>query len=511
MVNESTVFKSNNEHTKSFDVQDVRYHPSNGGEFTVSQSDFIEIPIGITKNGFINPGRTTLNMNWVPKVTGAATGTYQLFSSVAGSHALIERVCVYQGSNLLEEVTDWNRAFATSSVLYSNPSQAKGNGSVRDSALASNYDSHYATSSATSLNFATAWNRATGKTISSEALTPIGESQECSLAFELSDLLGPAAEKLLPTGLANPIRVRIYLTKQIEKVMHGMATMASGLITSTYTSADVTITNVSLDTQLITYDDDTMNRMIAAAGGSESNKLRWSGTQVRCARAVTDYSSDVQAIVPNSQWTNLKAMVCCPFQPTMSKTGDNFANWGNGLFQAQLMIDGSPFPLQYVGNGSALDPGRSVSQLVMSAVNCNRRACEVYTANTSFIPWTSSTTAPASPWTTSNCNASANTRPSVAPDNSLFLAPPVSGTANSQLQTCEKSPVNFCYGFTLSDYSEGRVRRGQDTRARQVVLNLRQANDIPSSSSPCQTLCIQYVGVEYELDLQNGTIRSILQ
>jgi hypothetical protein len=91
------------------------------------------------------------------------------------------------------------------------------------------------------------------------------------------------------------------------------------------------------------------------------------------------------------------------------------------------------------------------------------------------------------------------------------LAPPVSGTADSKIQTVEKSPVNFCYGFTLSDYSEGRVRRGQDTRARQVVLNLRQANDIPSSSSPCQTLCIQYVGVEYELDLQNGTIRSILQ
>ena len=510
MVNESTVFKSNNEHTKSFDVQDVRYHPSNGGEFTVSQSDFIEIPIGITKNGFVNPGRTTLNMTWLPTVTGAATGTYKLFSSVAGSHALIERVCVYQGSNLLEEVTDWNRAFATSSVLYSSPSQAKGNGSVRDSALASNYDSHYATSTAASLNVPTPWNRATGTAISTEATTPVGYAQECSLAFELSDLLGPAAEKLLPTGLANPIRVRIYITKQVEKVMHGLATLASGLISSTYTSADVTITNVSLDTQLITYDDDTMNRMIAAAGGSKNNKLRWSGTQVRCARALTDYSSDVQAIVPNSQWTNLKAMVCSPFMPTMSKTGDNFANWGNGLYQAQLMVDGAPFPLQYTGNGSALDPGRSLSQLVMSAVNCNRRACEVYTANTSFFPWTSTVLEPA-PWATSNCNAASNTIPSTAPDNSLFAAFPQSGLALSQIQSIEKSPVNFMYGFTLSDYSEGRVRRGQDTRARQVVLNLRQSNTIPGGSTSCQTLCIQYVGVEYELDLETGTIRSILQ
>jgi hypothetical protein len=511
MVNESTVFKSNNEHTKSFDVQDIRYHPSNGGEFTVSQSDFIEIPIGITKNGFINPGRTTLNMTWLPKVTGAdATGAYTLFSSVAGSHALIERVCVYQGSNLLEEVTDWNRAFANSSVLYSSPSQAKGNGSVRDSAIASNFNAGYATSDTVSLNVPTPWNRATGIAISSEAVSPVGAKQECALAFELSDLLGPAAEKLLPTGLANPIRVRIYITKQIEKVFHGLATGVSGVATSTYVGADATITNVSLDTQLITYDDDTMNKMIAAAGGSKSNKLRWSGTQVRCARAITDYSADVQAIVPNSQWSNLKAMVCAPFLPVMSKTGDNFANWGNGLYQAQLMIDGAPFPLQYTGDGSSLDPGRSLSQLVMSAVNCNRRACEVYTANTSFYPWISTTAKPA-PWTTSNCNTSSNTIPSVAPNNSLFAAYPPSGLATSNTQYIEKSPVNFMYGFTLSDYSEGRVRRGQDTRARQVVLNLRQSNTIPPATASCNTLCIQYIHAEYELDLENGSIRSILQ
>jgi len=512
MVNESTLFKSNNQHTPSFDVQDVRYHPSNGGEFTVSKSPYIEIPLTICKNGFLNPGRTVLNMNWVAKVTGtASTGTYRLFSTVAGSHALIDRVCVYQGSNLLEEVSDWNRAFTTSSVLYTNPSQAKGNGSVRDSSLCSNFDSHYSSTAVSSLNISTAWNRATGKSISDESTLPTSiDTQECSLAFELSDLLGPGAEKLLPVGLANPIRVRIYITKDVEKVIYGMATGPSGVVASTYAGADITITNVSIDSQLITYDDETMNKMLASSGVSENMKLRWSGTQVRCARAVTDYSSNVQAIVPNSQWTNLKAVVCAPFYPVMSKTGDNYANFGNGLYQAQMMIDGNPFPMEYVGNGSALEPGRSVSQLVMSAVNCNRRACEVYTANTSFIPWTSTASTPV-PWTTTNCNTSANTPPSATPTNSLFSAPPISGTANSHFQTCGKSPPNFCYGFTLSDYCEGRVRRGQDTRARQVVLNLRQSNTIPANSNACSTLCIQYVGVEYELDLQNGTIRSILE
>ena len=55
MVNESTVYRPDTEHTKSMDVTLERFFPSNGTTFTKTSASFIEIPITVRKNGFLVP------------------------------------------------------------------------------------------------------------------------------------------------------------------------------------------------------------------------------------------------------------------------------------------------------------------------------------------------------------------------------------------------------------------------------------------------------------------------
>ena len=82
MVNESTIYRPDTEHTKSMDSTIERFYPSNGTTFLKS-SPFIEIPITVRKNGFLVPNETTLSLTWEaqPEADPTTANNFAIYAS----------------------------------------------------------------------------------------------------------------------------------------------------------------------------------------------------------------------------------------------------------------------------------------------------------------------------------------------------------------------------------------------------------------------------------------------
>lgn len=568
MVNESVVFRPDTEHTKSMDVTLEKFYPSNGTKFT-KDSPFIEIPITVRKNGFLVPAETTLNFTWraQPNAAAIAANNYDIYASTAGSHALLNKVTLHQGSNELECVSDWNRLHANMKVLYEDPYQANGNGSVRDPVLScpcksQNDDGTFKYKTTTTGNKQGAifpQCRTVGINLNLDAdgncraaANPPATTTEnskaysnyfkCSLSLSALDLLGSSAQKLLPLSVANDFRLRIHLEKDIYKCYYADRARIDDTAGTGYPSAapimpsssSYEITDVSLSTKSIAYDDAMWDLMKKSVGGGGSkNILKFNGTQLRTSNVTTNYSSYFQEIVPNSQWTNLQSAICFPYQPTMSPNGDNLGScWGNGIYQAQFSVDGVQFPQLPVGSGDSLYPATALPELIMSASNCVRDACRANNGNTmitpSMYPLPQSTAGngtayPTTPNATScsyvypagasNCNQFVNLPPPSEPSNSctaLYPYPPATTTAEFGERTGRAA--YFCsYGFNFTSMENGKMVQGIDTRGRQCNIQVRQSNKITTNTTQPAVLVVQAVAAQYELDMDTGSLSVRLQ
>jgi hypothetical protein len=532
MVNESTVYRPDTEHTKSMDVTLERFFPSNGTTFTKTSASFIEIPITVRKNGFLVPQETTVTLTWQAKPDAAspATSNFDVYASSAGTHALFNSVSLHQGANELECVSDWNRVHANVKCLYEDPYQATGNGTVRDPTTA--MSTKMSLLGGTSLGYTSTYPncRVVGKNLcltsyednATPANPPVCNKFTATISLSALDLLGSSGQKLLPLSVANDFRLRLHLEKDVYKVYHALLAAnpaAAGAVVEPPmpSSSSYEITEVSLQTKVIAYDDAMWEKMMAAVGNGGSSKiLKWNGIQMRTSNVNTTYQSYVQEIVPNSQWTNLQSAICIPYLPDLSANGDNLAQcWGNGIYQAQFSIDGVQFPQLPVGEGDSTYPASSLSQLVMSATNCVRDACKSNNGNCMITPSTYPTgTVLASgaslltPAGTSNCNDLVYTPPTAQPTNSQALSFPLAPTSavagiGSKAGKCSW----FCaYGFNFTSEENGKLVQGIDTRGRQCNLNIRQSNSIPTGGAQPAVLCVQAIAVQYELDLNVGSI-----
>ena len=591
MVNESTIYRPDTEHTKSMDSTIERFYPSNGTTFLKS-SPFIEIPITVRKNGFLVPNETTLSLTWEaqPEADPTTANNFAIYASSAGSHALINRVTLHQGSNELECVSDWNRLHANMKVLYEDPYQANGNGSARDPALSAPAKEDYSTGNYNEDVLDESSKRggiypqcrtvginlnldANGNTQAIGGANPPGVTTEgtkkysnkikACLSLSALDLLGSSAQKLLPLSVANDFRLRIHLEKDVYKCYHALqprVTAAGGTYPPTGKSpampetSGYRITDVSLNTKVISYDDEMWDKMLKSvkakavqgkgcssnSGGADgSNILKWNGVQMRTSNVNTTYDSYFQEIVPNSQWTNLQSAIVFPYLPLLSANGDNLAEcWGNGIYQAQFAVDGVQFPQLPVGEGDSNNPATSLSQLVFSADNCVRDSCRSGNGNSMIyssmypLPIDNTTAFDFSttsvldqrilPAGTSNCNEFVNLPPTKFPTNSQvndFPMPPTSTTIGHGARTGRSS--YFCaYGFNFTSVEDGKLVQGVDTRGRQCNLQVRQsmnATGLPSgqtapgvSGNPAALVCMA-VAVQYELDLNVGLLSVRLQ
>ena len=568
MVNESVVFRPDTEHTKSMDVILERFYPSNGTKFT-KESPFIEIPITVRKNGFLVPQETTLSFTWRASPTATPTTSphnYDIYATTAGSHALINRVSLHQGSNELEVCADWNRVHANMKVLYEDPYQGNGNGSVRDPVLScpTKSSSTDGTFNFDNTKFGTLQGgiypqcRSVGINLNLDAngnciaaadppatTTENGKAYsnyfKCCLSLSGLDLLGSTAQKLLPLSVANDFRLRIHLEKDIYKCYYADRARIDDTASTGYvqanpqmpSSSSYEITDVSLNTKSIAYDDEMWELMKKSVGGGSDGILKWNGTQLRTCNVSTNYQSYVQEIVPNSQWTNLQSAVCFPYQPTMSPNGDNLGNcWANGLYQAQWAIDGVQFPQLPVGEGSSLHPQKSLAELVMSASNCVRDACRAANGNTmitpSMYPLPASTAGSGTAFTpttplainqyifpagASNCNQFVNIPPTLEPvnDSTTFFPLPPSTTIAQGGQRTGRAAYFCSYGFNFTSDENGKCVQGVDTRGRQCNLQLRQSNAITTQATTPAVLVVMAVKCQYELDMNTGSLTARLQ
>ena len=519
---ESLEFKSNLEHTKTENMDIVNFYPSNGASFVIPNDNHIEIPIPVCKNGFIDPRSVRLNLKWKPSLTTTAT-TYKVLATQAGTNGIIDKLEVWNGANLIEEVDHYNRTYAVLQKMFSNKAQQAGNGSCRDSAIApmgsqvvSGVSGQFTSLFATNIP-------SVGNYLGSQAGINT-DPQEASISFELSDLLGASASKLLPCGLTNPWRIRIYLAKNVVNVFNiqdndttrtGPPQQAS----ISFTNGKVTITDVSVTAKQLTYDDETMNKMLEAVKKTDG-VLHYNGTQLRPISSPSNYQSEVQVILGNAQWTNLKGIMCFPYYSVLNQNGDPYGCYANGCYQARLLVDGVAHPLgQPVGNGDSQHPERSLSEFIMSLMNCNRTTCKIYSAKTQFTRG-KNPTYNASPtgtqlnytWTmpcgTSNCNVyqwgvvPQDASPAVIGNDATNLYP---NQAKSYKQFSKVPP--FCgWGFRLTSSEHGKENVGINTEARQVVVGLRQSNTITSDPAGVELLSVQQVGVKYVLDLNRGSI-----
>jgi hypothetical protein len=523
MVVESVSYKSNVSHTPSADCDVNTFTPTNGSAYQCPRDNFIEISIPVHKNGFLVAPSCRLNMTWKPAVvpaTADATAGLNLYANQIGSAGLIQKIELYNGSALIEEIDHYNRAYAGLQHLYLDPYQTGGNACARDPAICPQYIKQYLDATtpansvyetdipATGVQIGNAVGKTTPTAGANEGLT---STIKCSLSLELSDLLGSASKKLLPMGLTNPYRLRIFLARDVTQVIHCYSADATTNVATTPASAVVNISDVSLTAKVITYDDETMDKMLASVG-KKDGVLQWNGVQLRQSVCNTPFNSEVQAIVPNSQWSNLVGMTCFPYWNVSNWNGDPYGNFGNGTYQAQLQIDGKPFPQQYVGNGNSLCPETSLSELIISSVNCARPTCQIYSSHTqchrteqpSVSGGVYTTTAPAG---TSNCNylAYGIVPDAFTPSNSQLNAYPNSITSSIRLHS--KVTPFFSYGFRLASTEHGKLEDGADTRGRQCVIHLRQANTLTGAGAGALTLVSQQVGVRYILDMNRGTIR----
>ena len=517
---ESLELKSNLEHTKTENCEIVNFYPSNGASFVVPNDNHIEIPIPVCKNGFVDPRSVRVNLKWKASFTTTSTN-YNVLATQAGSAGLIEKYELYNGSNLIEEIDHYNRTYANLQKMFCNSAQMQGNGSCRDSSIAPIGNQTFTGAVGFTTTYATN-TPSVGDRMGSNNLTP--RTIEASISLELSDLLGASASKLLPCGLTNPWRVRLYLSKNVENVFYLQDTDTTRTappqqVDVDFTDGKVTITDVSISAKQLTYDDETMNKMLDAVKKTDG-VLHFNGTQLRPVSAPSNYQSEVQVILGNSQWTNLKGMMCFPYYSVLSKSGDCYGCYANGCYQARLLIDGVAHPLgQPIGNGDSQHPERSLSEFIMSLMNCNRTTCKIYSSKTQFTRGKNPVyrEAPTGtqlnytfevPCGTSNCNiyqygvVPQNASPAVIGNNSTLLYP---NQAISYKQFGKITP--YCgWGFRLTSSEHGKEEVGINTQARQVVVGLRQSNTITSDPAGVELLAVQQVGVKYVLDMNRGTI-----
>ena len=198
-------------------------------------------------------------------------------------------------------------------------------------------------------------------------------------------------------------------------------------------------------------------------------------------------------ILPNCQYSNIFNITQTHFvAPTLG--GDDLA-YQPSLFvsNSRVQIDG-----RYVNNrgltfGNSTVADQNTAELAMSAFYSNRRNVDVDDINTSFRPKYSF--ANASGWGCRNItgNPSASVSGSYQP-------------ATASVEVARQFDMCMCsHNLSNSQYL-GRLRRGENTRGKEVVLEQDYSNTSTSTVSVFNSY-IYSIGVKYIVNLKTGQMR----
>ena len=489
-IERTVEFQPRNEHIESIQCTKIKHTPLNGSTFN-KNSDFIEFRIQ-PDSTWIDSPKTKLHLTFTPtNIVGSAgaANPFNIYSSPSVNSVFTRFEC-RMGGQLLENTMDFNRIFTQYNKVYSSTIQNQTNGSIEDLYSASDV---LGTESS-----------AVGIKLSNAAADPPTSlvSRTCSIPLSLSNLFGPSARKAFPLALCRQVlTIRLYITSSVEEVMYGSGNSPN--YTNTYTSANFSLSNVSLEMSHIRYPQMALDRIKE----NMPKEVVWDGVQCISSTATIGYSGLERVILPNTSYSDVRNVLINQWFPTYS---GNRVTLGcsplNGLYQAQLFLDGHPITRNRpVGSVFSGEPTNSQSEIAASVLSLNR-AFNLYDDVNTQISLSKSAATGA---TTQNFNLmNGGSGATGVPFSTATTAIPlvsVFAPANDK----PSSPYYGMVGFDLTNNADpSRDNVGHDCRGRQMVYQARQTNTI-TGESDCVIQAILSVGVKYVLDRDAGTIRTI--
>ena len=477
----SLQYRASNKRQPVHSVRQQQHNPINGGSFSTTNNriDFRIPPEFAT---FLSCDDTRLKFDYT-LTAGTQAAANLPYIKANSSTSLIQSIQVRVGSEVIEHITDYKRLHAVLQPLYVDTYQQVSSLNVEDPAKAT---AGLLQSTAGGLGQSGALAASSSAAVTT---TPVAKSFSVSLPLILSSV-GTAAKKAFPLAfIANDLHISIVLVDDIKKAFYaGNGATSSPLLAT----ATVAVTNVVLDCKHITYPSEVVNKMMNSVGG----ELVYDGCQNITANsgAISYASAGKQYfILPNCQYSNIFNITQTHFvSPTLA--GDDLA-YQPSLFvsNSRVQIDG-----RYINNrgltfGNSTAADQNTAELAMSAFYSNRRNADVDDINTSFRA--KKTFANTSGWGCRNITGN----PTASVTGSFQL-----GTASvlvaRQFETCMCS-----HNLSNSQYL-GRLRRGENTRGKEVVLEQDYSNTSTSVVSVFNSY-IYSIGVKYIVNLKTGQMR----
>lgn len=263
--------------------------PQSGSTFTAGQTITINIPT--RANTLLIPSESTLNFGLQLMNTGATAVANCRWES-CGAHAIIQRIRVYHGSNLLEDIDAYN-VLAKVLMDYTAPEDfVKGKGSMM---IGTRQD--YAVTSGTVVQSVN-----TGALIGDGAVangtgTPGVPATPLYYNLNLISILGSlSASKYLPlfAATAAPIRLEIQLVSSPGMAMSSTAALPTGF----------TVSNVEYVGEFLELGDSAIATIMSA-----SSPLQYVLPSFRNYQWTTALTDNIQVAMPiPAKFSSLKAL-----------------------------------------------------------------------------------------------------------------------------------------------------------------------------------------------------------
>ena len=491
-------FQPRNKHIECSTATTQKHTPINGGSFT-KLDNYVDFRIS-NDGTFLNPETCRFNCKFTIDMAGGSSTDFDVYSS-ASVNSVVRGLEIRQGSELIENIMDYNRIYDMYSKVYCSNNQLSTGGSLTDLCLPPSESGTWNTSQQAT----------TGRQMNtSVAANPPAtyEVVNISVPLSLSNILGPSSNVCYPLALlGEPLFVRILLNPNIEEIIH-VYTNTGGTITSTNYGPTSTykLSDVSLSVEHIRYTPEVMN-MITEGMPSE---LIYDGVQAISSTNSIGYANTERVILPNTSYQNVKNVLIQQFYPSLSTQNLNFGvSPLNGAFQSQLYIDGrNAVNNRNIGSTESSTPFNSNASYANSVLECNRPflLCDDINCQLQPTKWVSATRVSYN-FTTNNIGGGigANSFPS---DITSTVIPVITDFA---FETTKPANPYFGYvGFNLEQNTDpSRAKVGINCKGRQMVYEVRQNNNISSSTTRCTIQAVLSVGVKYVLDRKTRTLRVI--
>jgi len=490
-------FVPRNEHLKPSSCVKMKHNPLNGGSYN-KNSGFIEFRLNndgtFLKNAY-------LNCNFTVTMAAGGTNNFDVFSSPS-INSCIRSLEIRQGSELIENVQDYNRIFNVYSRVYSSNSQMETGGSSSDLFQPSTVSGNWTTDQVASMGI---------KLNTSAAADPPGSyvTKKISVPLSLSNILGPSSHVAYPLALlGEPLFVRIHLTPNIEEVIHCYNTTAGVAVASSYGAASTyNLTDVNLEVDHVRYSPEQMKMILSNA----PETLEYDGVQCISSLNTIGYSNRETVILPNTNYTDVRNVIINQWYPSLSSGQLNFGvSPLNGAFQSQLFLDGRVASNNRpIGSTDAVNVFNSNASYATSVLELNRPFKMADDTNTQLAStrWVSATDARYN-FTVNNIGSGLG-QTSFPSDPCTSVVPAITDFVLGSIGYAA-SPYFGYVGFDLRTGNDAsRARVGVNCVGKQMSYEVRQSNTISSATTRCAIQGILSVGVKYVLDRRNKTLRTV--